>query len=376
MTGQKDELPRESRVWLLRSARTGDNNQLAALAQALTWPSKDIDVEYNTLFCCPNWLLGASRASVRALSCPLAAPWPDVVIGIGRRSVPLARWIQRQSGGRSRLVQLGRPRAPLDWFDLVVTTPQYGLPELANVLCNPLPLPCISESTLSAAHATWAPELTALPAPRLALMVGGPTWAYRLDTATARVIARRADDAARAAGGSLLVTTSPRTPAAVAAALAEEITAPAHVYRWDRDASRAHNPFLGYLALADSFMVTMESVSLLAETCATGRPVTVLPLPRRPGVEALEGLARPVRRARYEGLTRRGIFTPPRRIASVHEELVRLGLARWAGDTLEVSAPPNGRFDPVQRTLARIRDLMGAAGTPDRPAATAAGGSR
>ena len=39
----------------------------------------------------------------------LQPPWPDLVIGIGRRTVPVARWIQEQSGGRTNLVRLGHP---------------------------------------------------------------------------------------------------------------------------------------------------------------------------------------------------------------------------------------------------------------------------
>ena len=50
-----------------------------------------------------------ARRPRSAGSAPLAPPWPDVLIASGRRSAPVARWIRRQSGGRTRLVQLGRP---------------------------------------------------------------------------------------------------------------------------------------------------------------------------------------------------------------------------------------------------------------------------
>lgn len=352
------------RVWLLRGARTGDNNQLDALAEALPWAFQAIDIEYNPLFCCPNWIMGASRGSARRVSRPLAPPWPDLTIGIGQRSVPLARWIKRQSGGRTKLVQIGRPRAPLNWFDLIVTTPQYGLPERPNVLRNLLPPHRLSVPGLAGASAEWSPRLQHLPHPRIALMVGGPTWPYRLDAATGRDIARRADAAARAAGGSLLVTTCPRTPAKVADAVTAEIGVPSHVYRWDRASRRDSNPFLGYLALADRFFVTEESVSLLAETCATGKPVTVIPLRKHPGAGLLEALAKPSCQAHYMSLIERGVFTPPRRIRAVHEELVRLGLARWRDGALEVHMPAEAPHDPLQRTVDRIRRLVGLDAAP------------
>ena len=58
----------------------------------------------------------------------LEPPWPDLVIGIGRRTVAVARWIRKQSGGRTQLVRLGHPRAPNRLFDLVITTRQYPVP--------------------------------------------------------------------------------------------------------------------------------------------------------------------------------------------------------------------------------------------------------
>ena len=68
----------------------------------------------------------------------LTGPWPDLVLLAHQSNENVARWIRRQSGGRTRLVLLGRPWAPAEAFDLVVTTPQYDLPEAANVLHNPV----------------------------------------------------------------------------------------------------------------------------------------------------------------------------------------------------------------------------------------------
>jgi len=49
---------------------------------------------------------------------------------------------------------------------------------------------------------------------------------------------------------------------------------PAHAHIW-YDGQRTHgdNPWPGFLALADRFIVTADSTSMLAEACASGRPV-------------------------------------------------------------------------------------------------------
>src|SRR5690606_33212554 len=140
----------------------------------------------------PRVVIGASLLSVdRARSSPLVPPWPDLVISIGHRSAHAARWIRRQSGGRTRLVVLGRPRAPLGLFDLVVTTPQYGLPRRANVIHNLMPLHHVEADRLDEAAAHWSPRLAHLPKPRFALLVGGASSPYRMDAAAAGDLGRR-----------------------------------------------------------------------------------------------------------------------------------------------------------------------------------------
>src|SRR5262245_310602 len=95
------------RVWVLLGDGAGDNAQLLRLAEALGWPFEAKRIRYNRLNQCPNLLLGASKLTVDARrSDPLAPPWPDLVIGASRRAAPLARWIKKQSGERSRLVHL------------------------------------------------------------------------------------------------------------------------------------------------------------------------------------------------------------------------------------------------------------------------------
>ena len=135
-----------ARVWALRSGRRGDDAQVEALAgdaaRDLGCGWRGIDLRHGPLRELPNAWLGPSLASLRPAArrdAGFAPPWPDLVIAAGRRHVPAARWMRARSGGRTRLVQLGRPRAPLDAFDLVAATPQYGLPEASNVAQIALP---------------------------------------------------------------------------------------------------------------------------------------------------------------------------------------------------------------------------------------------
>ena len=118
-------------LWVLLGNRHGDNRQLLAIADALGRPYRAVHLRFG-----PGARLAPARWFAHRLTWrsdpPLAPPWPRAVLAAGRKSVPAALWIRRASGGQTRLVHVNRPWAPLAWFDLVVTTPQYALPECVD----------------------------------------------------------------------------------------------------------------------------------------------------------------------------------------------------------------------------------------------------
>jgi len=347
-------------VWVLLGKGTGGNGQMLSLAQALGWPFESKKLVHNPLNVVPNLLLGASKATVDSRrSSPLQAPWPDLVIGASRRSAPVALWIRKQSGGRTRLVHLLHAQTPLEQFDLIITLPQYRLPDRPNVLHNTGPLNLIDPASLDSARSQWVGRLAELPRPYTALIVGGNSSSYVLDPATAARLGREASE--RAAGGSLLVTTSPRTPPESTDALFAAVDGPSHLYRWKRD--DPDNPYKGFLALADRFIVTVDSASLAIEACATGRPVEVFEWPRKGAPTSGhddDGLGA---RA-YERLLYLGLVKPPRDFDAFHRALRERGLTTRLGDRSE--PPPRRPLDDLEQAVARIRQLFPADSIPGR----------
>jgi mitochondrial fission protein ELM1 len=343
------------RVWVLLGDRAGDNAQVLRLAEALGWPFEVKRIHYNRLNRCPNLLLGASKVTVDTRhSDSLAPPWPDLVIGASRCAAPLARWIKKQSGARSRLVHLLHTQAPLHYFDLVVTTPQYRLPERFNVLHNLLPLNAAAPEVLASAGAQWRGRLEHLPRPWIAVLVGGNTSSYRLDAFTATQLGHFTSRRARDTGGSLLISSSPRTPPDAADALFAAVQGPAYVYRW-QPTNKDENPYRAYLALADRFIVTADSVSMLAEACSTGRPVELFAF-RQPRRQPKRPRAFPRWRRFQETLIGWGMVKPRRDFPALHRELVERGLLCFPGQ--EQSLQP-AKPDDLARTVSRIRRLMG-----------------
>lgn len=278
------------RVWLLADPRPGNLSQSQGLLDALGWAYERKDLACGPLSVLSNRVLGARLAGYRrGASSELAPPWPDLVVACGRRTVPAARWIQQRSGGRSKLVVLGRKAGDAaHLFDLVIT-PEYGrgAPH-ANRMEIAGPLHTITPAVLDAAFEAWRAQLLTLgTAPRIALLVGGTSGQFRFDVAQARKLAARVASLVERRRGCLFFSTSRRTGAAQTRAL-ERALGEIVVHRYDWRAVDEPNPYRGYLACADAFVITADSESMIAEACATGKPVFVFPLPTRTSYRALK----------------------------------------------------------------------------------------
>ncbi len=327
-----------SAIWLLLGRNAGDNAQARALAAEIGGAAREIALAHNLLREIPAGWRGGSLVSLTEPP-GFAPPWPRLVIGVGRRNAPVARWIAEASAGVARLLWIGRPRAPLGWFDLVLTTAQYGLPAAANVL------------TLALPFAPEAPEA----APRRALaLLGGPSWAARTPPAFLDAFAGAAERLAAETGLPLTILTSPRSPDGAGARLAARIPG-AEVFDF-RAAKGAGNPYRARLAEAGAILVSGDSVSLLSDAAATGAPVSLLPAPEPGWLRAVRATG-PGRRWLAEG-GNRGLLAPPPNLPALHETLVARGLARWEGGLLRLEGTRPALAAERAEAVRRARGLI------------------
>jgi mitochondrial fission protein ELM1 len=260
---------RQPLVWLMLGNRLGDNNQLFALADALGLPFETKQLTYNQLRKI-RFLRGPRLLSLTAEARELIKPpWPDLIIGIGYGSVPIARYVREQAGGRTRLVQIGNPRTSIADLDLVITTPQYARRKPApNVLSLPFPIGNPAEAlTPSEDEERW---LSRLPAPRRLIAVGGIAHNWRVDDDALVHAVEKVRQRVQQDGGSLIVATSPRTDKRTIARLARTLAG-------ERELLVHQFPRFGVLlANADEIFVTADSVSMLSEAILTGKPVGMI----------------------------------------------------------------------------------------------------
>jgi len=342
-------------VWCLLGRKAGDNTQVRALAEELGYPRQEKQIVAR-----PWELLVhlASRPSLAGIdvtrSSALAPPWPELVITAGRRNEPVAHWIQRQSAGHSRLVHIGRPWAPLDSFDLIVTTPQYSLPRQHNILHNQLPLHRLLRADLQQAGQAFAPLWQELPRPWIAVLVGGDSGRFVFTPAKARQLGLQCDRLAREHAGSLLISTSPRTPQGATDTLLEQISVPHDCYRFG---TGGNNPYAGLLALADVFVVTGESMSMLAEAASTNKPLLIFDMGDG---DAIWWRLR--HNYRYKPLSHRfAMRFGPRRmrrdVARIQQSLIDSQRANWLGENTP-APPPVAKDTELANTAARVRQLL------------------
>jgi mitochondrial fission protein ELM1 len=347
----------EPRIWLVIGDKPGDNAQVEIIAEALGLP-----FEVRRVLPKEQYVLGKPRfrASLYHLdmqrSDKLEPPWPDLILTIGRRPAMAALWIQQQSGGHSQIVLLGRPRRWMQRFKLIIVPSQYLLPANRRVLQLGLPLMRSNQAAIAQAVETWRPRLSTLPRPLTALMVGGPTKPFRFDADTARELLEAARQAA--GGGFLYITTSRRTPPVVVKTLQQELPANARLYCWSVD--NRDNPYLALLGLADRFIVTGDSMSMMVEIARLGKPLAIFALPYQRGLgpwlqrlAAVAGAGKPGKL-----LLRLRLLGNSRDLSAIHRQLYDKRLAVPLGHPfLPGGVTPE---DELEKVVGRIKELISA----------------
>jgi uncharacterized protein len=356
-------------AWLVTGDKAGDNGQIEVIGEALArrpgWM-----VARRRLEMLPEWVTGKPRvvASLHHLdiarSDPLEPPWPDLIVTIGRRPSMAALWVRERSGGKTRIVRVGKPTGSADLFDLVVVSAEVQIAARSNVLRIGLPLMRIDADSVAAEAAARAGEFEAMPRPLIGMLIGGPTGPYRFDEPVIQRLLGTASGIA-AAGGTPFVTTSRRTPPLAVRALEQGLPTAARLHRWRADA--IDNPYRALLGLADGFVVTGDSISMMVEVARLGRPLQIarlshagfgrLDLWRRRGVGFLfERAERTGWREIARAAGRLGLAGQTRDFEAFHRMLEARGLAAPLGGPFE---PPRGRAgDDVGAVVDRIEALV------------------
>lgn len=258
-------------VWIISDGKAGHELQMLGVAEALgADPIIKRITEPGRLYklTAPY---GRPPGPVRfgapgSLFCP---PWPALALATGRLTTPYIRALKRKAGLATYTVILLNPKTGPKSADLF-WVPQHDTLRGPNVLTTLTSPHRYSPERLVELRASVPGAIAALPHPRIAVLVGGPNGDYRYEAGDQARLASLLGSVGQQ-GAGLMITTSRRTPPELLAAI-ETATRGAPRILWSGE---GENPYPQFLAHADAFIVTADSVNMAGEAAATGKPIHV-----------------------------------------------------------------------------------------------------
>lgn len=212
------------------------------------------------------WLMPWGPADPRDAQA-IAPPYPDIAIASGRRAVATLSALKKRSS-KTFTVFLRDPRIGPRAADLI-WVPEHDRLRHANVITSLTAPHRVTAKRLAEARRAARPELLALPPPRVAVLIGGPSKDVAFESMDWTRLESRLQDLSHH-GASLMITPSRRTPDSFLPSLNKSLRPSA--WLWD---STGVNPYMAMLALADAFVVTGDSTNMVGEAAATGKPIGV-----------------------------------------------------------------------------------------------------
>lgn len=257
--------------WVITGGDIGTENQCLGVAEALGLQPvvKRIKLRFPWLYLSP-WIRFGERYSLSAKGDQVAPPWPDILIACGRKSVGIALHVKKTSGGKTFIVQIQNPNISPEHFDLVAVPRHDRMHDAENVLVTTGATHRVTPEKITAAKKTFESVFSPLPVPRVAVLIGGNSGAYRMTPETTQKLAQQL----LSLKAGLMITVSRRTGPENTRLLREALKGP-HIYFWD---GTGENPYFALLGFADHIIVTEDSVSMVSEALSTGRPVHIAPL--------------------------------------------------------------------------------------------------
>ena len=257
--------------WIVSDGKAGNETQCLGVVDAL-------GVGYKIKHVAPQGLYGAlapygpvdPRDRFGQPGSQFAPPWPQIAIGCGRLTTPYIRALRKANPFATYTVILLDPKTGPGTADLF-WVPEHDRRRGPNVISTLTSPHRYSPERLAELRASVPLAIAALPSTRIGVLIGGPNGDYRFTPAdVTRLVGLMADLTRRGAG--LMITFSRRTPPDLAAGI-EAATRDAPRILWQGGAGE--NPYPDFLAHADAFIVTADSVNMTGEACVTGKPVHV-----------------------------------------------------------------------------------------------------
>ena len=256
--------------WIISDGKTGHEAQSLGVAASLGLEPTIKPARPRGLYNLASpWGPVARTERFGMIGSDFEPPWPDIAIAAGRKTIPYIRALKRLAGDATFTVILLDPRTGAGSADLI-WVPEHDRLRAANVITTLASPHAFTQARIAELRASLPPEILALPRPRVAVLIGGPNRDFKYGGGDAARLAS-ALRAIAGSGAGLMITGSRRTPRDL---MRQVIVATEAAPRIVFDGTGA-NPYPHFLAAADAFVVTADSVNMAGEAAATGKPIHV-----------------------------------------------------------------------------------------------------
>lgn len=316
------------RAWVLTNGMAGFQAQALGVAEAmgLSPEVKRVSPRAPWRWFAP-WGPAAPDPSIKP-------PWPDLLIASGRQAIPYARAIRRWSRGQTFVAILQDPRIATANFDFV-WAPRHDQLSGPNVYSTLLSPNQVTPARLAREADRIRLQIAHLPHPRVAVLLGGANAVYQFDIRTTNVVGHSLTKLIDESRAGLMITPSRRTGEQQIEIIRNHLANRPFVM-WD---GTGENPYFGYLGNADAVIVTCDSINMIGEAIATGKPVYVFEFAGGSsrslrflwGVYG-ENLARP-----FAGHLEKWPYTPVNATAEIAEAIARAMSGRHSQSEIKIS---------------------------------------
>lgn len=218
-----------------------------------------------------SWL----RVMVGPKLATLSISHPTIIITCGRRMAGLSiamRRLGRTSDieGKTRTIHIQDPRLPPQYFDILIA-PQHDPTRGPNVISSMGSLHRLTDTKIAHAATALDAKWTNLPAPCIAVLLGGDNRRYVVSPEMIENMAEKLKKFAASTRASLALIPSRRTSSILLSRLTESLKTTPHAVMNSGD----KNPYPGILGHAVAIVVTSDSVNMASEAAITGKPVLI-----------------------------------------------------------------------------------------------------
>ncbi len=270
------QLPIKDEIWILADNRAGNYSQAIGLATEIGQQYRIINISYGIFSFLPNCVTGpslliASAASKKKLS--EFKYFPKLIIAAGRRSAMISLYLKNQSQKRTKIAQIMDPQACRNDFDLIIL-PHHDKIAAENIVQTLGSLTKTNEIAISASKEQFAQWFGDIKKTKIALFIGGSSKNSQFEKKSAIKLTQKASEIAKNMNAILLVSNSRRTGDKMTALIKENLSGDFKFFDWKKIRTD-ENPYLAIVGFSDFFIVTGDSVSMISETCSTGKPVYI-----------------------------------------------------------------------------------------------------